>query len=294
MKFPICFFAVLFPAAAWAQLAGNWAGVATHSQGAHRVVLHISGPFTAMQATANIPDQKVNAPVESITFSGSTLQFNLPAYDARYSGVLNDSGAIVGTLTQHGAETPLVLARVAGPRAVAAVPTEGLGDVKDGRYRDTLTGVEFELPPGWVMLRTDREPGNPGGVRVFADPSRNALVITVNMAKAEVSAEKIAEALAEVIPHQIAMRAGQTGQGPLHAAPNYKIRDGSVVNAYIGGHPAIQAIGEFQQGGKNFAELLAWIRSEHTRTYFMVRGTADNLPLLQPLFDQMLQSAKIP
>lgn len=99
MKFPICFLAVLFPAAGWAQLAGDWAGVATDSQGAHRVALHIRGPFTAMQATANIPDQKINAPVESITFSDSTLQFDLPAYDARYSGVLNDSGNIVGTLT---------------------------------------------------------------------------------------------------------------------------------------------------------------------------------------------------
>ncbi len=172
--------------------------------------------------------------------------------------------------------------------------TNGLGEVENGLYRDTVTGVEFELPPGWVMLRTDPEARNPGGIRVFADPSHKAMVITVNMAKVEVPAESLDGAMEQVIPRQIAMRAGQTGDGSIHSAPNYKIRDGSVVKAYVGGHPAIQAIGEFRQAGKNLAELLAWIRSEHTWTYFMVRSTADNLPLLQPLFEQMVQSAKIP
>lgn len=69
MKLAICVFALLSPVAGWAQLAGDWAGVTTDSQGAQRVALHISGPFTAMQATVNMADQKLyNAPVESITF----------------------------------------------------------------------------------------------------------------------------------------------------------------------------------------------------------------------------------
>jgi hypothetical protein len=271
----------------WAQLAGDWAGVAVDSQGAHRIALHISGPYTAMKATANIPDQKVfNAPVESITFLESTLEFGIPASDARYSGVLNDNGSIAGTFTQHGTGMPLVLARVA--------PEGPGGVVENGRYHDTATGIEFDLPSGWFLLRNDPDPANPAGVRVFSDPSQKAIVFTANMFNRGIVAENIPNALAQAIPRQIAMRDGQTGNGPLHEAPNYKIREGSVDHTEIGGRQAIRAIGEFERNGKSFAELLAWVYTEHTRSYFMVRGAAEDLPLLQASFDRMMQSAKIP
>ncbi len=295
MKLTACVLAILSPVLGWAQLAGDWAGVTTDSQGAHRIVLHISGPFTAMRGSVNILDQKVfNAPVESITFLESTLDFNLPANDVRYSGILNDNGAIVGTFTQHGRGMPLILARVAPAPGALPAPAEPGGVVENGRYHDTATGIEFDLPSGWFLLRTDADPANPAGVRVFSDPSQKAIVFTANMFNRGVVAENIPNALAQAIPRQIAMRDGQTGNGPLHEAPNYKIREGSVDHTEIGGRQAIRAIGEFERNGKSFAELLAWVYSEHTRTYFMVRGAAENLPLLQASFDQVLQSAKIP
>lgn len=80
----------------------------------------------------------------------------------------------------------------------------------------------------------------------------------------------------------------------LHTIRDYKIRDGSVDKAYIGGHPAIRAIGDFELGDKKFSEALAWIITEHTRTYFMVRGAVEDLPSLRASLDQVLQSAKIP
>ncbi len=46
--------AIFSPVLSWGQLAGSWSGVIVDSQGAHRIVLHISGPYTAMKATANI------------------------------------------------------------------------------------------------------------------------------------------------------------------------------------------------------------------------------------------------
>jgi hypothetical protein len=295
VKIPLCILAILSPVLGWAQLAGDWAGVTTDSQGAHRVALHISGPFTAMRGTVNIADQKLNnAPVESITFLESTLQFSIPASDVQYSGVLNDNGNIVGTLTEHGAAAPLVLARMVSARtSVPVIRTDG-GEVEDGRYHDTLTGVEFDLPADWYLLRTDPDVANPGGVRVFADRSRKALVVTVNMMKANLTAENVPKVLQAAIPHQIAMRTGQTEAGPMHQVANYKIRDGSVQQITVGGQQAVRAIGDFDEGGKSIAEVLVWVCSEHTRVYFMVRGAAENLADLQASFDQMLQSAKIP
>ncbi len=292
MKLTLCALALFSPVMSWAQLAGNWAGVVMDAQGAHRIVLHISGPFTAMKGSADIPDQKLaNVPVESITFLESTLDFSVPASDARYSGVLNDNGAILGTFTQHGAGVPLVLSRVSPEVQTAVGPA---GTIENGRYHDTLTAVEFDVPSSWAILRTEPAPGNPGGVRVFTDRSGKATVVTVNMAKVDLDPEGVSMALERVIPHQIAMRAGQTGAGPMHTIRDYRIRDGSVEQTSIGGHPAVRAIGEWEQNGKSFAEYLTWIYTEHARTQFVLRATAENLPSLEASLDQILQSAKIP
>jgi hypothetical protein len=75
---------------------------------------------------------------------------------------------------------------------------------------------------------------------------------------------------------------------------NYKIRDGSVEQTSIGGHPAVRAIGEWEQNGKSVAEYLVWIYTEHTRTHYVLRATAENLPSLAVPLDQILQSANIP
>ncbi|HTW67741.1 MAG TPA: hypothetical protein VME17_24165 [Bryobacteraceae bacterium] len=295
MKFPLCVLAILSPVLAWANLAGDWAGViAADSQAPRRIVVHITGPDSALRGTADSPDQRrYGVPVESIILAGATVEFSVPATGAQYSGVLKGS-AIVGTLTQGGVEASLVLGRISKDPLAAGLPAESLYSLQNGRYHDNLSGVEFDLPDGWFVTRTDRDTPNPGGDRVFTDPSGKAMVMTAFMLKTDTPAESISKALAGVIPHQIAMRAGVTGQGPLHMQPNYKIRDGSIEQTYIGGHPAIRAIGEYQRGGKSFAELLAWIYTEHTRTYFMLRATAENLPDLQAPFDEMLQSAKVP
>jgi hypothetical protein len=296
MKVSLWILPILCPALGWAQLGGDWAGVSRDSQGAHRIVLHVSGPFTAMKGSIDFPDQKLsNAPVESITFLESTLDFSIPASDLRFSGVLNDNGAIAGTLTQHGVGVPLVLAR-APTAAEAPKPTVAIrgGAVENGRYHDEITGVEFDLPSAWVVSQAGHEQGRPGGLTQFADRSGKATIITVYMMKTALSPEGVSKALERVIPWQISMRDGQTGGGPLHTVRNYKIRDGSVDMTYIGGYAAVRAVGDFERGDKKFSEALAWIITEHTRTYFMVRGATEDLPSLRASLDQVLQSAKIP
>jgi len=295
VKLSVCILAIFSPVLSWGQLAGNWAGVVVDSEGAHRIVLHISGLFTAMNATADIVDQKLNhAPVEPITFSGSSLEFTIPASNARYSGVVNDNGSIVGTLTQRGTEAPLTLARVvSNPGAIPLAPGAG-GVIENGRYHDTLSGVEFDLPPGWFIQRTDPDRANPGGVRVFGDPSGKAMILTAWMWKTETDPGNIPKLLSQVVAYKIAQRAGQTPPGGHLVVPNYKIRDGSVQQTSIGGHPAVRAIGEWEQNGKSIAEFLVWIYTEHTRTHFVLRATAENLPALEAPLDQILQSASIP
>jgi hypothetical protein len=295
VKLSICVLAVFSPVLGWAQLAGNWAGVAVDSQGAHRIVLHISGLYTAMKATADIADQKlIHAPVDSITYSSSTLEFSIPARDVRYSGVVNDNGAIVGTLTERGADTPLILARVVDNSSAGPVE-EGLGGViENGRFHDRWSGVEFDLPSGWFIRGNTPDRNNPGGLTGFADPSGKAMILTAWMFKTVTDPENIPKLLSRVVAGKIAQRAGQAPPGAYIVVPNYKIRDGSVEQTSIGGHPAVRAIGEWEENGKSFGEYLTWIYSEHTRTHFVLRATAGNLPALEAPLEQILRSTKIP
>lgn len=76
--------------------------------------------------------------------------------------------------------------------------------------------------------------------------------------------------------------------------PNYTIREGSVDQSSIGGHQAVRAIGDFTRGDKSFSELVAWIDTENTRTYFFLRTLAKDLPDVEAAFNQMLETAKIP
>jgi hypothetical protein len=291
MRFPLCVLAVLSPALCWGQIAGDWSGVwvvdPVHS---HPIVLHLTGPDKALQATTDLPDQgRFNVPAISVAFFGSTLEFS-PASNFQYSGLLNNSDTIAGTFYQSGVGYPLVFKRTA-----TVAPSTGLfGFVQNGRYHDIASAVEFDLPSGWYLTRTEPELYSANGVRVFADRSGKARVITANMVKREIDVGDVSKALAQAIPHQLAMRAGQNNPGPLHVEAGYQIREGSIDETFINGRQTIRAIGQFQRDGKHFAELLAWIYTEHTRTYFMVRALADDLADVQAPFDQMLQSAKIP
>jgi hypothetical protein len=92
----------------------------------------------------------------------------------------------------------------------------------------------------------------------------------------------------------IARRNGDTGAGTPHLAQNYKIRAGSEEKTLIGGQQAVRAIGEYQQGGKQIAELLTWIFTEHTTTFFFAKMAAEDLPSVQAPFERMVQSARTP
>jgi hypothetical protein len=101
----------------------------------------------------------------------------------------------------------LVLSRVAPDVPTVAAPG---GVVENGRYLDKITGVEFDVPSSWVVSRAEHEPGTPGGLTVFQDRSGKATIVTVNMAKVTLTPEGVSKILDLLIPHQIAMRDGQT------------------------------------------------------------------------------------
>ena len=295
MKLTISLLAILSPSFCQAQMAGNWAGAITTPQGDRRIVLHISGPDTALKATSDSPDQRqYDVRVDSITFADSTLRYSIPPYNIQYAGVLNSDGQIAGTMTQNGASRTLVLARSDNTRRVMPPSSNLASSVDNGRYHHEATGVEFDLPPGWSFLRTVFNAGNNGPITILKDSSGKALFIQVWMLKVSTNPENLPRALDGLVAHEVLVHTGEGPGSSTRVLPNYTIDSSSVQRTSIAGHPALIATGQYQRDGKNFGELLGWIFSENTRTHFVVRSTAEDLSALRMPFEQMLQSAKIP
>ena len=286
--------ALLSPMLSAAGVAGDWVGVLTTPHDSHRVVLHITGPDNDLKATNDSPDQRVfGVPVPSITLSGSTLQYNIPLIGVKFSGDVLPNDTITGTFTQHGTGLPLVLARTTtAPRP--PVSTQAGGVVTNGHYHHNLTGVEFDVPSGWFVGVTLPRDGNPSILTVLRDSDHKMIVATVDMRAMEMASANIDAALSRAIPMLIGRRAGQTGQTAPHLAQNYKIRDGSVERTLIGGLQALRAIGEYQENGKPIVELLTWIYTPHTMTFLLAKMPAANLPAVQPAFDRLVESVRIP
>jgi hypothetical protein len=170
--------------------------------------------------------------------------------------------------------------------------TAGSAGVLQGRhYHHNLTGVEFDLPFQWSIGTTKPIDGDPKEMTVLVDPEGKAIFASIAMSKVETPPASIYGALSRAVPQLLTRRAGSI---PPHRVENYRIRDGSVAQTYIGGQQAVRAIGEYEQGGQKITELLTWIYTEHTRTYFFAKMAADDLPALQVSFEQILQSARIP
>jgi hypothetical protein len=286
--------ALLSPALSLAGVAGDWVGTLSTPHDSHRVVLHITGPDNDLKATNDSPDQKVfGVPVPSIVLSGSTLQYSIPLIGVKFSGDVLPDDTIAGTFTQHGTGLPLVLARTATPPK-PAVSTQPGGVVTDGHYHHNATGVEFDLPSGWLVNLTRPRDGDPSILTVLRDTDHKLIVATVDMRTGGVASANMDAALSQAIPMLVGRRAGQTGQAAPHLAQNYKIREGSVEKTLIGGSPAQRAIADYQENGAPVVELLTWIYTQHTRTFFLAKMPAANLSAVQPAFDRLVESARIP
>jgi hypothetical protein len=262
---------------------GVWEGVLKLPVLTLRIVLHISGSDTGLKATYDSPDQlSFGKAVDSISFQGSTLTFEISRINVRFTGNLLADGTIDGEFVQRGNGADLILARPSG----AAPPASG--SVESGRYHNDQTGLEFDLPSGFSVRDTANYINNNGWQTTITDSQRsNAPIAAVWMAKISLPEKRIPSVLDAQIPAKIARR----------TSPNrpYEIPADSIQKISINGRQAIKAIGRFQQpDGQKIAELLTWIITENTEVHFYSMIPVDMLPDVQWRFDQMVQSATVP
>jgi hypothetical protein len=135
---------------------------------------------------------------------------------------------------------------------------------------------------------------DPGEMAVLTDADHKAMFVSVWMRKVETHPADIPKLLDAALTRKLASRAGKTGAIDEQVVDGFKIRSSSVEHAVINGQQALRAVGEYQQAGRPVTELLVWIYSEHARAYFFLRAESSKIEALQPTFEQLIQSARLP
>jgi Zn-dependent protease with chaperone function len=276
-------------------VAGDWTGVVALPQSTLHFVLHVAGRNNALRATVDSPDQgTTGGTVESIVLSGPTLTFAIPYLDVKFSGDVNSNGTIVGTFVQRGTGVPLILARTATPSAPPGISFRPALPVTGGVFHHDRSDIEFTLPSGWSVQQMETASNDPGEMAVLADADHRTLFVSVWMRKIETHPADIPKLLDAALTRKLASREGKTGAIDEQVVDGFKIRSGSVEHTIINGRQALRAIGEYQESGRSINELLVWIYGENARAYLLLRAESSAMEALQPAFEQLIQSVRIP
>jgi hypothetical protein len=293
MKLTLCLALVIsLPVVANAELAGDWIGILSLPQRTVHLVLHVSGPDNALKATRDNPDQNIYGhSVSSIMFSGTTLQFAFKELGVTYTGDLNSNGSIAGTFSQNGGSFPLVLTRAAIPPQPPPTLNGPAGELRDGVCHHSASGVDLGVPAGWSVGEPRPALDDPNYAITLLDPEHRARSFIVDMRHFENLPEKLPASLSLALETLVERHEGKHGA---QGTPGYKIREGSVEHTTISGLQALRATGEFERDGMKITELVTYIFTEHTRTEFTARVPSGNVEAFKPVFEQILQSARIP
>ena len=151
--------------------------------------------------------------------------------------------------------------------------------------------MELTLPAGWSVGQPTPAQGDPNYSIVLLDPEHRPNGFVVDMRHYENMPERLPASLSLALQALVNRRDGQNGARRI---PGYKIREDSVEHTMIGGLQALRAVGEFERNGMKITELLTWIFTVHTRTEFRSQAPAGNVEALKPVYEQIVESARLP
>jgi hypothetical protein len=180
----------------------------------------------------------------------------------------------------------VVLLLIAAAMAVQAQPphkSQSMGTFEDGVYHHHLTGVQFTLPPDWVIVSQGWAGG--GGQMVFLRDTVSNVIGTVWLKARPIDPADIPALLNRRLDNRIKERNNFEG---------YKYRSESVRQSTIGGQPALSAVADYLRNGQQMVEYVTWIEGPKSRVLFNSRMPATALPGFQSRFDALIQSAVVP
>jgi hypothetical protein len=175
---------------------------------------------------------------------------------------------------------------IAAAMAVQAQPPHkslSIGTLENGVYHHNRTGIEFTLPPDWVIVSQGWADG--GGQSVLVRDTVTNVIGTVWMKARTVDPADIPALLNRRIDNRMRER---------NNFEAYKYRSESVLQTTIGGKPALSGIADYLRNGQQMAEYTTWVEGEKSRVVFGSRMLATSLPGFQSRFDIVIQSAVLP
>jgi hypothetical protein len=159
-----------------------------------------------------------------------------------------------------------------------------LGKVVGNIYTHVATGLQLSLPRGWQVRGTGPSSDNGEMVTISAEDPNTSISVWL------IPEQNDWESLNRKLDGSPAMKLANR-QGWY---PGYRLRDGSVQRTMVGPYQAMVTIGEYFKDGVPMAELLTWIYTEKTHTFFFASVPAQDLERFRPQFEELLASAVIP
>jgi hypothetical protein len=178
-----------------------------------------------------------------------------------------------------------------GALIVAAMPvsaqavneTPSIGTLENGVYRHNRTGVEFTVPPDWVIASQGGASGGAQAV-MLRDTVTNEIG-TVWLKARNADPADIPALMNRRLDVKVMQRNNFEG---------YKFRSDSVQQTTIGGKPALSAVADYVRNGQPMVEYVTWVDGEKSRVVFGARMPASALPGFQSRFDGIIQSVVVP
>ena len=157
------------------------------------------------------------------------------------------------------------------------------GTLKNGVYHHNRTGIQFTLPPDWVIVSQGRADG--GGQSVLVRDTVSNVIGTVWMKERTIDPADIPALLNRRIDNRMRER---------NNFEAYKYRSESVRQIAIGGRAALSGIADYLRNGQQMVEYTTWVEGEKSRVVFGSRMPGTSLPGFQSRFDTVIQSAVVP
>ncbi|MGA2740722.1 MAG: hypothetical protein ABSG65_25205 [Bryobacteraceae bacterium] len=158
-----------------------------------------------------------------------------------------------------------------------------MGTLENGIYHHNLTGIQFTLPPDWVIVNQDWS--SDGAQFVLVRDTVLNLTGLVWLKKRAIDPANIPSVMSRRLDCKAAQRNNLEG---------YKYRPESIQNTTIGGRPALSAVADYVSGGKPMVEYLTWVDGAKSRVVFESRMPASGLADFQGRFDALIESAIVP
>jgi hypothetical protein len=175
------------------------------------------------------------------------------------------------------------LIAAAAPVQAQVSKAEALGTLENGIYHHNRTGIEFTLPPDWVIVSQGWAGG--GGQMVFLRDTVSNVIGTVWLKARPIDPADIPALLNRRLDNRIKERNNFEG---------YKYRSEGLRQSTIGGQPALSAVADYLRNGQQMVEYVTWIEGPKSRALFNSRMPATALPGFQSRFDTVIQSAVVP